>query len=247
VLKGERIQKILAHLGIGSRRQIEEWIKAGRISVNNQVATLGDRIDEMASIKLDGRAIRLKNVERTRLRVLLYHKPPGEVCSRHDPEGRPSVFDKLPPLRNQRWISIGRLDYNTAGLLLFTTDGELANRLMHPSGEIEREYAVRVLGKVDPTLLQKLLTGVVLEDGLAKFLEIIDAGGEGVNHWYHVLLKEGRNREVRRLWESQGVTVSRLIRVRFGSVSLPRTLRMGRTLELDKEQTTALCQLVNLQ
>ncbi len=247
MLKGERIQKILAHLGIGSRRQIEEWIKAGRISVNNQVATLGDRIDEMASIKLDGRAIRLKNVERTRLRVLLYHKPPGEVCSRHDPEGRPSVFDKLPPLRNQRWISIGRLDYNTAGLLLFTTDGELANRLMHPSGEIEREYAVRVLGKVDPTLLQKLLTGVVLEDGLAKFLEIIDAGGEGVNHWYHVLLKEGRNREVRRLWESQGVTVSRLIRVRFGSVSLPRTLRMGRTLELDKEQTTALCQLVNLQ
>ncbi len=234
----EKIQKVLANAGIGSRRQIETWISENRISVNGVTAKIGDRIEGTERISVDGREVRLVKSKTTRARVLVYHKPEGELCSRSDPEGRPTVFDHLPMLRNGRWITVGRLDYNTSGLLLLTNDGELANRLMHPSSEIEREYASRIQGEVSPNILKKLRKGVKLEDGYAQFHEISDAGGEGTNHWYHVLVKEGRNRVVRRLWESQGLTVSRLIRVRFGSLCLPRNLRRGKWLELEPTEVS---------
>lgn len=242
----EKLQKILARAGLGSRREIEKWIEQGRVSVNGAIAKLGDRVTSSVRILVDGRPIALRPTESLKRRVLVYHKPVGEMCTRSDPEGRPTVFDHLPLIRQQRWIAIGRLDFNTAGLLLFTNDGELANRLMHPSAEIEREYAVRVLGTVEKPMLSKLRKGVELEDGLANFDSIQDAGGEGANHWYHVTLKEGRNRIVRRLWESQGITVSRLIRVRFGNVQLPRTLRFGRWQELEKDAMENLVKLVGL-
>ena len=240
----ERLQKFLAQAGIGSRRQIEEWIRAGRITINGTVAQLGDQASELDTIRLDGRLVRTRAVRR---RVLAYNKPLGELTSRDDPEGRPTVFDRLPRLASGRWISVGRLDLNTQGLLLVTTDGELANRLMHPTWEIEREYAVRVLGEVSPSMLERLKAGVALDDGLAIFNTIVDAGGSGVNHWYHVTLKEGRNREVRRLWESQGVTVSRLIRVRYGPISLRRGLRPGRWDELNEIQIADLLKAVDMQ
>jgi 23S rRNA pseudouridine2605 synthase len=230
----EKIQKVLAAAGLGSRRQIETWIQAGRIYVNNQVAKLGDRIDGNEKVQVDGRDINLMKSQDKRTRVLIYHKPEGEICSRADPENRPSVFDRLPMVRNGRWISIGRLDYNTSGLLMLTNDGELANRLMHPSSQIEREYAVRIHGDVTRSMVARLKQGVILEDGPAHFDEIIDAGGEHTNHWYHVTVKQGRNRLVRRLWESQGVNVSRLTRIRFGVIVLPRSLRSGRWEELEK-------------
>lgn len=233
----EKLQKILANAGLGSRRQLEQWIAAGRVSVDGQVAQLGDRVDPKAAIRVDGHL--LKRLPKAASRILLYHKPEGQLCTRHDPENRPTVFDHLPMVRNQRWIQVGRLDFNTSGLLLFTTDGELAHRLMHPKHGLEREYAVRVLGAVPPAVLQALKAGVELEDGLAKFDSIREAGGEGANHWYHVTLSEGRNREVRRLWESQGVTVSRLIRIRFGQLSLPRALKVGRWQELSEEAIEA--------
>jgi len=234
--RGERIQKVLARLGFGSRREIEGWIRAGRITVNGQVAELADCVSENDKLTLDGKAVKLKFVKKPSARVIMYHKPAGEICSRQDEERRPTVFDALPSLRNRRWISIGRLDFNTSGLLLFTTDGELAHRLMHPSSEIEREYAVRVLGRVQEDVLQRLKRGVRLEDGMAHFDEISFAGGEGANTWYHVILHEGRNREVRRLWESQGVKVSRLIRVRFGPITLPRFLRPGKWKDLEPNE-----------
>lgn len=242
----EKLQKILAQAGLGSRRQLEEWIAAGRVSINGQIAKLGDRAEATARILVDGRPVRLKSEENFKRRVLIYHKPEGVVCSRSDPEGRPTVFEHLPLLRGQRWVIVGRLDLNTSGLLLFTNDGELANRLMHPSYEIEREYAVRVLGKADPAMLKRLQQGVELEDGLAKFDQIRDAGGTGANHWYHVVLKEGRNREVRRIWESQEVKVSRLIRIRYGMITLPRMLRPGRWAELPADQLNDLLRLVKM-
>lgn len=228
----EKLQKVLAHAGLGSRRQIERWIEQGRVSVNGQGAKLGDRVEPHQVIRLDGRII-LRAVRRFSTRVLMYHKPQGEVCTRVDPQGRPTVFDRLPRLRGSRWVAVGRLDVNTTGLLLFTTNGELANRLMHPAQQIEREYAVRVFGRVDDKTLHTLNTRVELSDGTAHFDSIRDAGGEGRNRWYHVTLKEGRKREVRRLWEAVGVQVSRLMRIRYGPVQLPRTLRPGQWKELD--------------
>lgn len=236
----EKIQKILANAGLGSRREIENWLREGRIVINGEIAKLGDRITTDAKVRVDGHEVRLVKSIAQKTRVLIYHKPEGEICSRKDPEGRPTVFERLPLLRNGRWISIGRLDFNTSGILLLTNDGELANRLMHPSGQLEREYAVRIRGQVSPLMLKTMKKGVKLEDGMAHFDSIKEAGGEGVNHWYHVIVKEGRNRLVRRLWESQGVTVSRLIRVRFGDLTLPRLLRKGRWAELTAEEIKQL-------
>lgn len=237
---GERIQKVLARAGLGSRRQIEDWIEQGRISINGRPAKLGDRVTPHDQVSVSGKAVALHRLVEGKTRIIAYHKPAGEVCSRADPEGRPTVFDHLPLLRGSRWISIGRLDISTTGLLLFTTDGELANALMHPAQQIEREYAVRVLGEVSPEVLERLRHGVMLDDGEARFDGIEDAGGQGVNHWYHVVLREGRNREVRRLWESQGVTVSRLIRVRFGPITLGRGLRPGKWQDLTSAEMEGL-------
>lgn len=242
----ERIQKLLATAGVGSRREIERMIEAGRITVNGEVATLGGKAHWGDTIALDGKPLRLEQRSESLQRVIVYHKPEGEVCTRSDPEGRPTVFDKLPHVRAARWIAVGRLDINTSGVLLMTTDGELANKLMHPSSEIEREYATRVLGNVDDELLKRLAQGVELEDGIARFNTIRDAGGQGANHWYHVTLNEGRNREVRRLWESQGVKVSRLIRVRFGFITLRRGLKAGEFDELNRDSINELRQLVGL-
>lgn len=231
---------MLAAAGFGSRREIEGWISAGRVSVNGRVARLGERIGAADRVALDRRPLRLERAATERQRVILYHKPEGELTTRKDPEGRPTVFEALPRLRRSRWISIGRLDFNTSGLLLFTNDGELANRLMHPSRGIEREYAVRVLGKITEQQLSALTGGVRLDDGMAKFDALHDAGGEGANHWYHVLLREGRKREVRRLWEAVGVTVSRLIRVRYGAIALPRQLPRGAWRDATDDELQAL-------
>ena len=234
----ERLQKVLARAGLGSRREIEDWIRAGRIAVDGIVAELGTQISGNESIHIDGKPLTLAPTEPTR--VIAYHKPVGELTTRQDPEGRPTVFDQLPRLQQGRWIAVGRLDFNTSGLLLLTNDGELANRLMHPSSELEREYAVRVFGEVDGLILERLLEGVELDDGPARFLALRDAGGSGSNRWYHVVLGEGRNREVRRLWESQGVQVSRLIRVRYGPIELGRRLPAGTRRELGADEVAAL-------
>ncbi len=223
----ERIQKILARAGYGSRREIERWVNAGDITVNGVVATTGQAVSEDDKITIRGKVIKLASKLKAKPQVLLYHKKVGEICSRNDPEGRKTVFDNLPKLSSGRWIQVGRLDINTDGLLLFTTDGELANRLMHPSYEIEREYASRILGNVTDEMIDRLTTGVELEDGIAKFTRIHFEGGEGANSWYHVVLNEGKNREVRRLWESQDVVVSRLRRIRYGDIVLHRSLRAG--------------------
>jgi 23S rRNA pseudouridine2605 synthase len=239
----EKLQKVLAAFGLGSRREIERWIQQGRVSVTTQVAKLGDRVERDAKIFIDGKLIKLLASAPLQRRVLIYHKPVGEVCTRHDPENRPTVFAQLPRLKEQRWIMIGRLDINTLGLLLFTNDGELAHRLSHPSYGIEREYAVRVLGKVDVAQLNQLKKGVKLEGRMAAFTRIEERGGEGANRWYHVVLKEGRYREVRRLWESQGIKVSRLIRIRFGNVCLPSDLRRGQWRELTVDDYFSDCTL----
>ncbi len=242
-----RLQKHLADLGFGSRRQLETWIEAGRISVNGKRAELGIRVAEGDVVRVDGRRVdKAKSARGDTPRVLCYHKPVGEICSRHDARGRPSVFRALPSLKTGRWINVGRLDLNTSGLLLFTNDGELCHRLMHPSRGIEREYAVRVRGEVKPVTLRALRTGVQLEDGPARFLSIVKRGGSGANVWYHVVLAEGRSREVRRLWESQDVQVSRLIRVRYGPVELPRGQRAGSWCELDAKIVRALKKVVGL-
>ncbi len=243
--RGEKLQKVLARAGLGSRRELEGWIADGRVSVDGKVARLGDRAETHQTIRVDGHILPTSS-QTPRRRVLVYYKPEGEVCTRSDPQGRPTVFRNLPSLRNSRWIMVGRLDLNTAGLLLFTTDGELANRLAHPSMEIEREYAVRVLGEVTQAMLTRLRKGVALEDGPASFDSIRDVGGEGANHWYHVTLREGRHREVRRLWEAIGVTVSRLTRVCYGPLSLPRKLRVGRWQELEMKDIQALLRVAGI-
>ncbi|GAB1085683.1 MAG: 23S rRNA pseudouridine(2605) synthase RluB [Shewanella algae] len=242
----EKLQKVLARAGHGSRREMEAWIAAGRVSIDGEIAKLGDRIEADAKVRIDGRAVSLKSADDVICRVLAYHKPEGEICSRKDPEGRPTVFDRLPRTRDSRWVAVGRLDINTSGLLLFTSDGELANRLMHPSNEVEREYAVRTFGEVPEAALQRLRSGVMLEDGPAQFDHIKAAGGEGINQWWHVTLREGRNREVRRLWESQEVQVSRLIRVRYGMIELPKSLPRGGWVELPLEQVNYLRQLAGM-
>lgn len=243
----EKLQKVLARAGYGSRREIEGWISEGRISVNGSIVQLGERVTEGDVIRIDGKVVSKIRLQNRRTRVLMYHKPIGEITSRSDDEDRITVFENLPRIANGRWIVVGRLDLNTSGLLLFTNDGELANRLMHPSNTVEREYAVRVLGDVSPEVIKKLSTGVVLEDGEAHFSSIRDGGGEGANHWYHVILEEGRNREVRRLWESQGVKVSRLLRVRYGPIAMPRWLKPGRWEYLSDEDVTLLRQSVGLE
>lgn len=243
----EKLQKVLARTGLASRRSIEEWISQGRVSVDGHTAKIGERVGKNAYICVDGKPISHLIVHQTERRVIIYNKPLGEVSSRKDEKGRANVFDNLPKLKEGRWISIGRLDISTSGLLLFTNDGDFAHKLMHPSTQIEREYAVRIYGEVDKTMLMQLHRGVQLEDGLAKFESISYSGGEGTNHWYHVVVKEGRNRLVRRLWESQLVKVSRLIRLRYGNVSLPRSIRTGRWLELESASITALEKLVKLK
>ena len=242
----EKLQKVLARAGVGSRREMETVISEGRVSVNGKIATLGDRVDASAAIRVDGHQITVPSVTDVICRVLAYHKPEGEVCTRHDPEGRPTVFDRLPRIKDSRWVAVGRLDVNTSGLLLFTTDGELANRLMHPSHEVEREYAVRVFGEVTEGMLQKLRRGVQLEDGPAKFDKITAGGGEGLNQWFNVTLCEGRNREVRRLWESLEVQVSRLMRIRYGDIKLDKTLPRGGWAELELPQVNYLRKMVGL-
>ncbi len=239
--KPERLQKILAQAGVGSRREMEEWIAAGKVSVNGVVATLGQSVVPTDKVKIGGRLINISFTGSSRApRVLMYHKPEGEIVSRDDPDGRPSVFAALPRMRGGRWINVGRLDFNTSGLLLFTTSGELANKLMHPSSELVREYAVRVLGEVTLEAQQQLLNGIELEDGMASFASLQDAGGEGANHWYRVSLYEGRNREVRRMFEAIGCTVSRLIRVRYGPFSLPPQLKRGKARELTEAEIKVL-------
>jgi 23S rRNA pseudouridine2605 synthase len=237
---------VLAHAGVASRREIEEWIKNGEIQLNGAVAKLGDRWREGDRITVRGRPVHLDKRFRQATRVLVYHKPTGEVVTRRDPEGRPVIFTQLPRLEIGRWIAIGRLDINTQGLLLVTNNGDLANKLMHPSQEIERQYAVRVLGQINPATLERLSAGVQLEDGPARFETIEDAGGEGANHWYHVTLKEGRNRIVRRLWESQNIVVSRLIRIRFGGIALPPRLKARTFYELTQKELDELLLSVGL-
>jgi len=244
----EKVQKVIANAGIGSRRSIEGWILDGRVSVNGVLAKIGDLVTERDQIRVDGRVIKTVPKEDSSRRVLMYYKPEGEVCTRTDPEGRPTVFDRLPRLENERWVAVGRLDINTQGLLLFTNDGDLANRLMHPSSQIEREYAVRVLGELTDEHLQALRTGVPLVDGMASFHAIKYAGGreDGANHWYHVVIREGKKREVRRMFESLGFQVSRLIRVRYGEMALPKSLAHGRYLELKKPDIDALSKSVGV-
>ena len=238
--QSEKLQKVLASAGYASRREIERWIDKGRIKVNGKLARLGDRVTPEDSIEVDGKKFRSAAKEKN-VRVLLYNKPEGVICTRSDPEGRPTVFDHLPPLKGERWVAVGRLDINTSGLLLFTNNGELANKLMHPSSNIDREYSVRVYGEVDDDMQQRLREGVLLEDGLAKFSDIVPGQQKGANRWFTVALMEGRNREVRRLWESQDVEVNRLKRVRFGPIFLPSYTRAGQWLELEHQAIADLC------
>lgn len=228
----ERLQKLLSQAGLGSRREMERWIEEGLVQVNGVTAKIGESASADDKISVRGRVIDNPLKISSKTRILLYHKPVGEISSRRDPKHDKTVFDHLPHLKQGRWIQVGRLDINTSGLLIFTNNGDLANRLMHPKFELEREYAVRVYGQVKPETISILLKGVTLEDGPAKFKRIECRGGEGVNTWYHVVLAEGRNREVRRLWNSQGVEVSRLIRIRYGSIYMPRFLARGAHVEL---------------
>lgn len=229
--KPERLHKLLAQSGIGSRREMEELIAAGRVNVNGETAQVGQSASPGDRIKVNGKLVHLKFSNRLP-RVIIYHKPEGEIVSRDDPEHRPTVFTSLPRMSGGRWVAVGRLDFNTSGLLLFTTSGDLANRLMHPRYNLVREYAVRVLGELPEGAKERLLAGVELDDGIAQFATFEEAGGEGANHWYRVSLFEGRNREVRRMFESVGVVVSRLMRVRYGPFVLPSNLKRGHVLEL---------------
>jgi 23S rRNA pseudouridine2605 synthase len=236
--QSDKLHKVLADAGIGSRRDMEELIIAGRVSVNGQPAHIGQRVLPTDQVRVNGKPLARRQPGKAP-RVLLYHKPAGEIVSQDDPEKRPTVFDKLPKVSGGRWVPVGRLDFNTEGLLVFTTSGELANRLMHPRYEVEREYAIRVLGELTAEHRQKLLDGVALEDGPARFARLDDAGGQGANHWYRGVISEGRNREVRRMFEAIGLEVSRLIRIRFGAIQLPRSLARGRWSELSPEWVQA--------
>lgn len=247
----EKLQKLLATVGLGSRRELEKWISAGRVSVNGSTAKLGDRAEADDRILVDGRPIKIVTDDSPR--VLMYSKPEGEVSTTTDPEGRPTVFDGLPRLSRGRWIAIGRLDINTSGLLLFTTHGELANRLMHPSYEVKREYMVRIHGEVNEAMIARLTEGVILEDGLAKFQTVkaqhARSNDEHIssNQWFRVILAEGRTREVRRLWESQGVEVNRLKRISYGPIELPSFVRRSEFIELDPKQVISLFRAVSLK
>jgi 23S rRNA pseudouridine2605 synthase len=240
----ERIQKVLATAGLGSRREMEKVIEDKRVSVNGEVAKLGDKVQRTDELKVDGKTVKIDT--KAVRRVLIYNKPEGEICTRKDPEGRQTVFDRLPKLTGERWVAVGRLDINTSGLLLFTNDGELANRLMHPSRQIEREYAVRILGEVKQENIDAMCAGIQLDDGMAKFSDVQYFDGKGSNQWYHVVIVEGRNREVRRLWESQGFQVSRLKRVRYGSVFMDSSMRAGTWNELAKKDIDQLAAIVEL-
>ncbi len=239
VLVEERLQKALASAGLGSRREMETWISEGRVQVNGETAVLGSKVCARDIIKVSGKRVYIR-FEDKRTRILIYHKAEGEIVSRDDPEGRDTVFDNLPKLRGAKWIAIGRLDFNTEGLMIFTTSGELANNLMHPRFEVEREYAVRVLGELTEEMIQKLLDGVELDDGPAKLQSLFVAGGEGANRWYRVIIMEGRKREVRRIFEHLGLTVSRLTRIRFGPISLPPQLRRGQKTELEDDMVAQI-------
>jgi 23S rRNA pseudouridine2605 synthase len=241
----QRLHKLLALAGLGSRRDMEELIASGRITINGQTAQVGAAVVPSDVVRLDSRPLHLP-FEAELPRVLLYHKPEGEIVSQDDPEKRATVFDKLPRIRGGRWVAIGRLDINTSGLLIFTTSGELANHFMHPRYEVEREYAVRLMGQLSEGQLLQLTQGIELEDGVAQFDSIQDKGGEGANHWYQVMLREGRNREVRRLFEAIGLMVSRLMRVRFGPVSLPARLKRGQMLELPPKEVAGLLEWAGL-
>ncbi len=240
--RGERIQKILAQAGMGSRREIEGWIKQGQIRIDGRRAELGQRISVLNRVEINGKRVNLEQRIGGPVRVLIYNKPAGEIVARRDPENRPLVFSRFPKPERGRWITVGRLDINSEGLLLATTNGELANQLMHPSSELEREYAVRVLGEITEQMAQQLLAGVELEDGFANFEKIDFSGGEGANKWYHVTVRQGRNRVVRRLMESQGLQVSRLQRIRYGSIRLPSWLKTGHVSELNEKEIKRLRQ-----
>lgn len=247
----EKLQKILAAAGLGSRRELERWIVDGRVSVNGSIATLGDRAQATDRIMVDGRPVKTNKSESPR--VLMYSKPEGEVCTTSDPDGRPTVFDALPKINSGRWIAIGRLDINTSGLLLFTNHGELANRLMHPSYEVKREYLARIHGDVDQKMLNNLMDGVVLDDGLAKFQTVKAQHSKSPeertssNQWFRCVLAEGRTREVRRLWESQDVEVSRLKRISYGPIELPSFIRRSEFIELEPKQVSSLFKAVDLK
>ena len=245
----ERIHKVLARAGVGSRRAIERMIDEKRVQLNGKIAKLGDSLGRHDSVRVDGKPVKVETAFTQGRRVIAYHKPEGEVCTASDPEGRPTVFDRLPEPGQGRWIMVGRLDVNTAGLLLFTTDGDLAHRLMHPSSGVDREYAVRVKGQVDDDMIKRLKQGVELEDGPAKFTDVQRSveDGDGSNHWYYCVLMEGRHREARRLWESQGTIVSRLRRVRYGCIFLPKRLRSGRWEELDQRAVNDLADMVGVE
>ena len=242
----ERLQKVLARAGAGSRREVEAWIRQGRVTVDGVAATLGIRVTPGCRVAVDGKVLRQLYAARGASRVLLYHKPVGEICSRDDPSGRPTVFDHLPRLRGRRWVTVGRLDFNTSGLLILSTDGELAHRLMHPSTGIEREYLCRVRGEPGRLGLSRLREGLRLNGQLCRFEQVTARRGQGTNRWYAVVVREGRYREVRRLWSKVGCTVSRLTRIRYGSLRLPRRLRTGQWIELGGPQISELYQLAGL-
>lgn len=242
-----KLHKALAQAGLGSRRDMEELVRSGRVTVNGLPATIGARVGSQDVIQVNGRTLASSAAAGPPPRVLLYYKPEGEIVSHDDPGGRPSVFQHLPPVRGAKWLAVGRLDFNTSGLLVLTTSGELANRMTHPRYELEREYAVRVLGRLSPEQQARLLSGIELKDGVARCISVHDRGGEGANHWYHVVVREGRNREVRRLFEALGLRISRLMRVRFGSLTLPRNLKRGAYFELPSREVRALMAAQGLQ
>ncbi len=234
----QRVQKILAERGLGSRRQIEAWIKAGEVSINGETAVLGSKASNSDTIKVRGRTVPSVKAEE---QVILYNKPEGQICTRHDPEGRPTVFSSLPKLAKQRWVAVGRLDINSSGLIIFTTDGELANKLMHPSANLQRVYAVRVLGNVTTATLEKIQRGVTLDDGTkAKFNNVKLVRKSGANSWYHVTLTQGRYREVRRIWSAVGIQVSRLIRISYGDFVLPKDLAPGKYIAIDYAEASRI-------
>lgn len=237
---------MLARAGLGSRREIERWIEEGKLTVNGNRIQLGYHLKPHDHLQINGRVVKWEKYAEQPTRVLVYHKPVGELVTRRDPEGRPVIFTQLPRLAVGRWIAVGRLDINTSGLILVTNNGELANRLMHPSRQVEREYAVRILGEVDETMMERLRQGVELEDGPAHFEDVRFYAGEGANKWFYVTVKQGRNRLVRRLWESQGVKVSRLIRVRYGDVTLPERVRAHSFYELEAKELETLMASVDL-